>query len=255
MFFSLELQIFPSWSPELRQPDSRESIRRLHRLRTPFFCKSGFGLAMQILIKYRRPSFFGVQICPFNTVSCYRPKRFRILELDTVSRCRPYSPPEIWPKSYLMRGVGGVGDIVPQSKSLEHMAARLFKKSAAVCASLSTKVPDNSIFRLIMHKNPGFCSIHMNNNPGFYSIFRLIMHKIPGIYSIFRHKNPGFCSMFRFNMYHSMDRLKVTAFVGSDGQDLVHDSRGPLSPLLSLASVYIFRPRFVIQALFLGSWS
>ena len=42
---------------------------------------------------------------------------------------------------------------------------------------------------------------------------------------------------------------------GSDAQDLVHDSRGPWSPLLFLASVYIFRPRFVIQALFLGFWN
>ena len=53
----------------------------------------------------------------------------------------------------------------------------------------------------------------------------------------------------------NMDSLEVAASVGSDAQDLVHDSRGPLSPLLSLASVYIFRPRFVIQALFLGFWN
>ena len=50
----------------------------------------------------------------------------------------------------------------------------VFKESAAVCASLSIKVLDYSIFSLIMHKIPGFCG--KNKKPGFYSIFRLIMH-------------------------------------------------------------------------------
>ena len=47
--------------------------------------------------------------------------------------------------------------------------ATVFKKSAAVCASLSTKVLDLQHFRLIMH-----------NNAGIYSILRLSMHKNPG---------------------------------------------------------------------------
>ena len=85
----------------------------------------------------------------------------------------------------------------------------------------------------------------MNENPGFYSIFRLIMHNNPGFCSIFRDfaaflgstctKKPSTCML-------NMDSLEVAASVGSDAQDLVHDSRGPLSPLLSLAGVYIFRP-------------
>ena len=87
------------------------------------------------------------------------------------------------------------------------------------------------------------------------------------------HRNPGFCSVLGtpctkildfaactripvlvFGMLN-MDSLEVAASVGSDAQDLVHDSRGPLSPLLFLASVYMFRPRFVIQALFLKFWN
>ena len=91
------------------------------------------------------------------------------------------------------------------------------KKSAAVCASLSIKVLDYSIFRLIMHKNPGFAAFYLNKKPVFYSLFRLIMHNNPGICSNFQahyaqkswnvqnlwntmHKNPRFCSIFRFNM-------------------------------------------------------
>ena len=53
----------------------------------------------------------------------------------------------------------------------------------------------------------------------------------------------------------NMDSLEVAASVSSDAQDLVHDSRGPWSPLLSLACVYTFRPRFVIQVFFLGLWN
>ena len=108
----------------------------------------------------------------------------------------------------------------------------------------------------------------MHKNPRIYSMFRLIMHKNPGVCCIFGSlcttsleltaflgtpctKILDFASIFRFNMHQkgpvlvfcmlNMDSLEVAASVGSDAQDLVHDSRGPLSPPLSLASVYIFR--------------
>ena len=54
----------------------------------------------------------------------------------------------------------------------------VFKKSAAVCASLGTKVLDYSIL--------DFAAFYINQKPGFYNMFRLIMHTYPGIYSIFR---------------------------------------------------------------------
>ena len=60
----------------------------------------------------------------------------------------------------------------------------------------------------------------MNENP-FYSIFRLILHNNPGFIFRTMHKNPEFCSVFRFNMYQkapvllfcmlNMDSLEVAA--------------------------------------------
>ena len=102
----------------------------------------------------------------------------------------------------------------------------VFKKSAAVCASLSTKVLDYSIFRLIMHKNPGFCGILYEQKilPGFYSNpgIGLLCTKIleftaclgsictqnPGVCCIFRfnmNKNHGFYSIFRLIMHNILD--------------------------------------------------
>ena len=120
-----------------------------------------------------------------------------------------------------------------------------------------------SLFRLSMHKNPGICCtfrFNMNENPGLYSIYRkahyahkswnlqhfwFIMHKNPGIYSVdfaallssICTKNPSSCIL-----YAQHGQLRSCSFCRSDAQDLVHDSRGPLSPRLSLASFTYLGP-------------
>ena len=115
------------------------------------------------------------------------------------------------------------------------------------------KSPGLQHFRLIMHKNPGFCDILYEKNLDFTACLGSFCTKLLE-FTAFQVQYPPKSPVLVFCLLN-MDSLEVAASVGSDAQDLVHDSRGPLSPLLSLASVYIFRPRFMIQALFLGFWN
>ena len=134
------------------------------------------------------------------------------------------------------------------------------------CAKLSQSIARNISWGVVFGAIAQFCCCSLLSycscgmlpkidlrNGHFLQRFRNTMHNNPGFCSIFGSictKKPSTCIL-----YANMDTLEVAASVGSEAQDLVHGSGGPLSPLLSLASVYIFRPRFVIQALLLRFWN
>ena len=100
-----------------------------------------------------------VRISPFNTVSCYRPNS----EIPDIGFAMSALFPSLksGPKAVLCVVLATVL-LNPRSWSTWQHG---FKRSAAVCASLSTKALDYSIFRLITHKSLDFAAFSGSMQP------------------------------------------------------------------------------------------